>query len=260
MVTFLVLAILFGITGATLISSYRADQNHIPTIVFYAITQFIYNLGPNTMIFVLAAEIFPTVYRGTFYGIAAAGGKVGAIIIRAVIGATGNQDMSLGIRLLVFIPVMLLAAIISWFLPDVQYIPETRDTEMAVLEPQLRNGNSQTAEHQAEGGVVVGQTQANDGVDSIEPVAGEVRRDSRGGDDLSSDSSSTNSAERPRSADPKTAKPFGFFSRLHNMTLEEIAPNPTLAKKRRKSSTTTTTPETPTGQARQGGSPGVLSP
>lgn len=91
-------------------------------IVFYAITQIIYNAGLNTMIFVLAAEIFPTVYRGTFYGIAAATGKVGAIIIRSITLKVGDGHKALAIRLLAFGPLMLVAALISWYLPDVQYL------------------------------------------------------------------------------------------------------------------------------------------
>jgi PHS family inorganic phosphate transporter-like MFS transporter len=243
MVTFLILAILFGITGATLIASYRAERDHTVTIIFYAITQFFYNLGPNTMIFVLAAEIFPTVYRGTFYGIAAAGGKVGAIIIRAVIGATGNQDMSLGIRLLVFIPVMLLAALASFFLPDVQIRPDIRDTETAT-EPKLQNGHLQKTEHQVSehnsNPTNTGQqNQTNEGVDIIKIVPVGDRQDGNESDNSSSDSPSTRGVERPAgSPEPKTAKPFGFFSRLQNMTLEDIAPNPILAKKKRKGSAT----------------------
>ncbi|KAJ4172051.1 hypothetical protein NW754_007649 [Fusarium falciforme] len=116
-VTFLMSAILFIITGATLISTYCLGDLNCPddpdspddaccrdeeglrsvVIVFYAITQFIYNAGPNTMIFALAAEIFPTVYRGTFYGVAAATGKVGAIIIRSIILDVGDGHKALAI-------------------------------------------------------------------------------------------------------------------------------------------------------------------
>lgn len=68
LVTFLMSAVLFTVTGAILISTYclkdkeercRANEGYRQVvIVFYAITQFIYNAGPNTIIFVLAAEIF----------------------------------------------------------------------------------------------------------------------------------------------------------------------------------------------------------
>ena len=138
------------------------------------------------MIFVLASETFPTVYRGTFYGIAAAGGKTGAIIIRAIIGATGNKHTALGIRLLVFAPLMLLAAGISYFLPDVQYVPLTRDTEAA-------------GEHQR-------PIEQQPPIKPQPPVEQQITE------------ASQNVSQ----------------SRLRNMTLEEIAPNPTLRRRRRR--------------------------
>jgi len=111
--TFLLIALFLTITGGPLITAYHAGQSHTAPLVFYAVIQFVYNLGANTIIVILAAEIFPTVYRGTFYGIAAAGGKVGASISRAIIGKTGNQEMALGIRVLIFIPLMLFAEFLS---------------------------------------------------------------------------------------------------------------------------------------------------
>jgi MFS transporter, PHS family, inorganic phosphate transporter len=125
-VTFSLLSVSFVVCGGTLIALSNARKSHLVTGVFYAILQFLFNLGPNTLIFVIAVEIFHTVYRGTFYGIAAACGKIGAMVIRAIIGATGNQETSLGTRLLVFIPFMILAAVLSWFLPKVQEEDEKR--------------------------------------------------------------------------------------------------------------------------------------
>ncbi|KAK1755633.1 major facilitator superfamily domain-containing protein [Echria macrotheca] len=214
--TFLVLAVLFAITGGTLISSYRDGQGHTTTLAFYAIIQFVYNLGPNTIIFILASEIFPTVYRGTFYGIAAAGGKVGAVVIRAIIGGTGNQEMALGIRVLVLMPLMLIAAFLSWFLPDVQYPP---------------NGGPSRQREETEG---------------IAVPNGEVPRTQQdeGGDEIASDTTSTHSVEeRVRRRRMKSNKSWWWPVRLQNMTLEDIAPNPSLHEKRRKA---TSNPQSPT--------------
>ena len=66
----------------------------VVSMVFFALSQFIFNLGPNTLIFIIAAESFPTVFRGTFYGFAAASGKCGALIIRPIMHVVGNGKMA----------------------------------------------------------------------------------------------------------------------------------------------------------------------
>lgn len=221
--TFLVLAVLFAVTGGTLIAAHRAGQSHRATLVFYAIIQFVYNLGPNTFIFVLAAEIFPTVYRGTFFGIAAAGGKVGAIIIRAIIGKTGNMEMALGIRVLVFIPLMLIAAGLSWYLPDVQHPPG--GTTSASIEAQAPNG----------------------AVAPSVPVAQETLNEHQDDGEVSYAASTRSSQSRGRTTTTRSqaevTSKVGFFTRLRNMTLEEIAPNPSQLGRRRK---VPSTPQSPT--------------
>ncbi|KAJ1968652.1 hypothetical protein IWQ62_001114 [Dispira parvispora] len=52
-------------------------------IVFFTITQFFSNFGPNTTTFVYPGEVFPTRYRTTCHGISAASGKLGAIVAQA---------------------------------------------------------------------------------------------------------------------------------------------------------------------------------
>jgi len=47
-------------------------------------TFFFSNFGPNTTTFVLPVELFPTYLRGTCHGIAAAAGKIGAVVGTAV--------------------------------------------------------------------------------------------------------------------------------------------------------------------------------
>lgn len=197
MVTFLLLSLLFTVSGGTLIAADRAGKVRLVTIVFYAILQFVFNLGPNTLIFVLAAEIFPTVYRGTFFGLAAACGKIGAIIIRAIIGRTKNSEKSLGIRLLVFIPFMLLAAWISTSLPDVQYLPKKIDVEALAVEQTGSEG-----EERPEG---------------MERPASS----------LDGGSSREREGNQPEQASPKVY----FLGRLKNKALEDIAPNPAWDKK-----------------------------
>ncbi|HYK93262.1 MAG TPA: MFS transporter [Thermoplasmata archaeon] len=49
-------------------------------LAIYAATFFFANFGPNTTTFVYPSEVFPTTFRTTGHGIAAASGKVGAVI------------------------------------------------------------------------------------------------------------------------------------------------------------------------------------
>lgn len=48
--------------------------------ILYSLANFFQNFGPNTTTFIIPAEIFPTRYRATAYGICAACGKLGAVI------------------------------------------------------------------------------------------------------------------------------------------------------------------------------------
>lgn len=224
-VTFCLSALLFTITGGTLLKASADGKKPTASLVFYALTHFVYNVGPNTLIFVLAAEIFPTVYRGTFYGIAAAGGKVGAITIRAIIGATQNTPRALGIRLLVCMPLMLFAAAISWYLPAVQYPRKPADIESPPAEPLAPGAEKSVAPAQTS--IVPGQNGQSTGA--------EADQQQEGADDAASDTASTVSTDTtPSRTDRKKRKATGFFPRLQNMTLEGIAPNPNLRERRQR--------------------------
>jgi PHS family inorganic phosphate transporter-like MFS transporter len=159
-------------------------------------------------------------YRGTFYGMANAGGKVGGIIIRAVIGKTGNQPKTLSIRLLIFIPVMLLAAFISFFLPDVQEEPSRR----AVDTEKTSAGSSGTSQdissddaagnpsyHEAHTTLTLPAGRSDDEVSETTISSfGDSRRDIHG------------------SCAAEDRKAWSMFGSLRNRPLEEIAPSPTL--------------------------------
>lgn len=131
--TFVLLAILFAITGSSFTVVSDTDQ-HSVAIVFYALTLFILNLGPNTILFMLPAELFPTKYRGTCYGIAAASGKVGAIAIQLIVHFKHVTDPSLdrmpplSIMLMCFTPLMLIGAFFAWiWIPEVQHLRNRKD-------------------------------------------------------------------------------------------------------------------------------------
>ena len=49
-------------------------------LAVYGLTFFFANLGPNTTTFVYPSEVFPTAFRTTGHGIAAASGKIGAVV------------------------------------------------------------------------------------------------------------------------------------------------------------------------------------
>lgn len=121
--TSLALTLLFIATGTSVVKTY-GTPDHVVGMVFFALTQFLFNLGPNTLTFILPAEIFPTVFRGTFYGISAASGKLGAIIIRAIVAKAGNSQRALTAYLFVFsviILILALVAVLPGALPEVQH-------------------------------------------------------------------------------------------------------------------------------------------
>ncbi|KXJ93780.1 major facilitator superfamily domain-containing protein [Microdochium bolleyi] len=116
-ITSAVLAMMFAANAIAIHKTY-AQPSHVASIVFYALTQFLFNVGPNTLTFVIAVEIFPTEFRGTCYGIAAAGGKVGAIIIRPIVAQMGEKnDKNLPVLLGIFAIIMAIMAILAWIEP-----------------------------------------------------------------------------------------------------------------------------------------------
>jgi hypothetical protein len=130
--TFAALAALFAITGGTLFVAYESDK-HAMTLVFYVLMQLVNNLGPNTMTWILPAELFATRYRATLYGLAAAAGKLGAITIQLINGlsVSGRGQIPFAGMLLGLSPAMLLGAFFSWvWVPEVQEA-RARDSEDA---------------------------------------------------------------------------------------------------------------------------------
>ncbi|ETO28643.1 carbohydrate transmembrane transporter [Reticulomyxa filosa] len=74
---FVIMAILFLLIG---IIWDTIKKQLVLFVILYALTFFFSNFGPNTTTFVLPVEIFPTQIRGTCHGIAAASGKLGAVV------------------------------------------------------------------------------------------------------------------------------------------------------------------------------------
>ncbi|KAI0541442.1 major facilitator superfamily domain-containing protein [Xylaria digitata] len=147
--TFVVLAALFAVNGGTLFIAFETDKHGL-TIILYVLAQVIFNLGPNTMTFILPAELFATKFRGTFYGLAAASGKLGAITILLIINLGvygGKTSLPSGVpfakTLLGFVPAMLLGAFITWvWIPEVQF-PRGHATEIVRGENTSDDGTNE---------------------------------------------------------------------------------------------------------------------
>jgi MFS transporter, PHS family, inorganic phosphate transporter len=110
------LAVLFAVMAISVSQTY-AKPNHQVSVVFYVIAQLLFNLGPNTLTFIIAAESFPTEFRGTSYGIAAAFGKVGAIIARGIIKGAGKGKTGIVVVLAIFCVVLVIMAVLVWLEP-----------------------------------------------------------------------------------------------------------------------------------------------
>lgn len=96
-------------------------------LVLYCLASFFLNCGPNTTTFVIAGESFPTRYRSTMNGVAAASGKLGAIISQLVIYAQlkGNtssdvtqHETGIKVILIVFAFFMLSGVASTWIIPE----------------------------------------------------------------------------------------------------------------------------------------------
>ncbi|KAL4931656.1 major facilitator superfamily domain-containing protein [Aspergillus undulatus] len=103
-------------------------------IVLYILSQIFFNFGPNTTTYIIPAEIFPTRFRCTCHGLAAASGKLGSVIAQCFLafvdygkGSKSKQDDPedwLGYSLLCLSAFMLLGLIITYL-----YVPDVKDED-----------------------------------------------------------------------------------------------------------------------------------
>ncbi|KAI4608527.1 hypothetical protein J4E80_009151 [Alternaria sp. BMP 0032] len=129
---FLVLFVLFIVTGSAWTN--LLDSSRSGLIVLYVLSHIAFNLGPNVTTFIIPAEIFPTRYRCTCHGIAAASGKLGSWVVQVFLAYAFQSDKSeptsdfewerknFGHILQVMSAFMLAGAVTTYFL-----VPETRD-------------------------------------------------------------------------------------------------------------------------------------
>ncbi|KAF2272594.1 inorganic phosphate transporter 1-4 /Pi cotransporter [Westerdykella ornata] len=145
---FLVLFVLFIVTGSAWTK--LLDNSRSGLIVLYVLCHIAFNLGPNVTTFIIPAEIFPTRYRCTCHGIAAAAGKLGSWLVQIFLAfafkGQGEEKKSdwerknFGHILQVMSAFMIAGAATTYFL-----VPETRD----------RDNKSRTLEVLAGGRVVL---------------------------------------------------------------------------------------------------------
>ncbi|KAL3474278.1 major facilitator superfamily domain-containing protein [Aspergillus californicus] len=103
-------------------------------VVLYILSQVFFNFGPNTTTYIIPAELFPTRFRCTCHGLAAASGKLGSVIAQCFLAyvdfghGSNHKDVPvpnwLGYALLCLSAFMLLGLIITYF-----YIPDVKDSE-----------------------------------------------------------------------------------------------------------------------------------
>jgi PHS family inorganic phosphate transporter-like MFS transporter len=100
---------------------YTALRTMLPAFLFlYGTTFFFANFGPNTTTFVYPTEVFPTSFRTTGHGVAAAAGKLGAVIgvfYFPLLVASGPNGLALVFEILALVSFLGLLTTIA-FLPE----------------------------------------------------------------------------------------------------------------------------------------------
>ncbi|OBT50624.1 hypothetical protein VE04_08670 [Pseudogymnoascus sp. 24MN13] len=110
------MGVLFAVIGGSYFRAVDTDL-HALTITLYVLVQLLFNLGPNTLTFILPAELFPTRYRATCHGISASLGKLGSIVVVAFLPSLHINDphsRHLGYLLIAFAPLMGIGRAAAW--------------------------------------------------------------------------------------------------------------------------------------------------
>lgn len=107
-------------------------------IALFTLSQFFLNVGPNATTFLLPVEVFPTRVRGTAHGIAAASGKVGAVITAFAFGTITDRIGLQGV-LALFSGIMALTATVTLL------IPETKGKSIDEIEKDVLYGEDSIA-------------------------------------------------------------------------------------------------------------------
>ncbi|KAH9847506.1 phosphate transporter [Lenzites betulinus] len=87
---FIMLTILYLIMGFAYRPLTATPASRKAFVFLYCLTNFFSNFGPNATVSVFPGESFPTRYRSTAFGIAAASGKIGAVVSQVGFGKLVN--------------------------------------------------------------------------------------------------------------------------------------------------------------------------
>ncbi|KAL7279321.1 hypothetical protein ACG7TL_007162 [Trametes sanguinea] len=87
---FVMLTILYIVMGFAYHDLTATSAGRKAFVFLYCLTNFFSNFGPNSTVSVFPGESFPTRYRSTAFGIAAASGKVGAVVSQVGFGKLVN--------------------------------------------------------------------------------------------------------------------------------------------------------------------------
>ncbi|KIV79366.1 hypothetical protein PV11_06929 [Exophiala sideris] len=128
--------------GVTILYAIWAGvTNHTSTgglVTLFTLSQLVLNMGPNSTTFLLPVEVFPTRVRGTAHGIAAASGKLGAIVTSFAFGSLSD---AIGLRgVLGF-----LAGIMALCAATTLLIPETKGKTLDEIERGVLYGKSDSS-------------------------------------------------------------------------------------------------------------------
>ncbi len=102
-----------GLLIASFASGFTGATQTTVIFVGFMLFNFMTNLGPNAQTYLLAGEVFPTAIRGTGAGVAAAVGKIGAVMTAFLfpILLTGIGTTAL---LYILVATSLLGAVVTW--------------------------------------------------------------------------------------------------------------------------------------------------
>jgi MFS transporter, PHS family, inorganic phosphate transporter len=102
-------------------------------ITIFTLAQLFLNMGPNCTTFLMPVELFPTRVRGTAHGIAAASGKLGAVVTAFSFGSL-TDAIGLPAVLGILSGVMVLTALCTLL------IPETKGCTLDEIEKDMLYG------------------------------------------------------------------------------------------------------------------------
>ncbi|GBE87453.1 Repressible high-affinity phosphate permease [Sparassis crispa] len=91
LMVFIMLTILFIVMGSGYKAMNKTARGTNAFMFLTCLTNFFFNFGPNTTTFIVPGEAFPTRYRSTSHGIAAASGKLGAVISQVGFARLANK-------------------------------------------------------------------------------------------------------------------------------------------------------------------------